>query len=58
MRPWEWLSLIEESRNVANNAGAAAACPSVATAAMNKAAVTLVNQVNPVKAASQQVTAQ
>lgn len=55
MRPWEWLSLIEESKNVANNVGVAAGCPSVATVIMDKAATTLVNQVNPVKAASKQV---
>ncbi len=55
MRPWEWLALIEESKNVANNVGVAAGCPLVATVIMDKAAITLVNQVNPVKAASKQV---
>ncbi|WP_041741928.1 hypothetical protein [Caldicellulosiruptor kronotskyensis] len=60
MRPWDWLSLIEESKNVANNVGnaadwQAAGCPSVTTAIMDKAATTLVNQVNPVKAANKQV---
>ncbi|AEM73568.1 hypothetical protein [Caldicellulosiruptor acetigenus] len=55
MRPWDWLSLIEESKNVANNVGVAAGCPSVATVIMDKAATTLVNQVNPVEAASKQV---
>jgi len=55
MRPWDWLSLIEESKNVANNAGAVAGCPSVATIVMDKAATTLVNQVNPIKIANKQV---
>lgn len=55
MRPWDWLSLIEESMNVANNVGGAAGCPSAATVIMDKAATTLVNRVYPVEEASKQV---
>jgi DNA-directed RNA polymerase subunit RPC12/RpoP len=56
MRPWDWLSLIEEAaENSKSNVGVAASLPTLAVNEEGRAAATLDNRVNPAKAANKQV---